>query len=92
MGMRKQKKKKNEAAMQVTRCQSSVVHDGVKAANAAIANYNIEFNQGKFYKDKKYKYRINPKNSAQVLVTTEKGTEQDLWFTEFDTLFTILKN
>lgn len=58
----------------------------------AIANYNMEFDKGSFIKGKEYKYRINPEDLSQVLITTEKGTEQDLWYSEFDMLFTLLKN
>ena len=58
----------------------------------ATANYNMRFDKGKFIKDKEYKYRINPEDLSQVLITTEEGTKQDLWYSEFDILFTLLKN
>lgn len=61
-------------------------------AKKAIANYNMGFNNGKFVKDKIYHYRFDPADAAMVLVTTEEGTEQDLWYTEFDILFTLVKN
>lgn len=56
--------------------------------NEATANYNIEFDNGNFLKDKVYKYKIDPKNSEKVLITTEQGNIQELWYTEFDMLFT----
>lgn len=59
--------------------------------NKVIANYNMEFNNGSFQKNKIYNYRINPNNSEQILITTEEEKEQELWYTEFDILFTLLK-
>ena len=60
----------------------------------AIANYNMGFNNGCFKRGKEYKYRKNPKPNvnAEILVTTEEGTEQEFWYKEFDMLFTLLKN
>lgn len=58
----------------------------------AMANFNMNFNNGNFIKNKVYTYRMDPDDSSRVLITTEKNTEQKLWYTEFDTLFTILKN
>ena len=59
--------------------------------NKVTANYNIDFNNGKFIKGHVYKYRIDPDDSTKVLITTEEGKEQDLWYTEFNTLFTLLQ-
>lgn len=56
----------------------------------ATANYNMSFNNGHFEKGKSYDFRADPHDSTGVLVTTEEGTEQDLWYTEFDVLFTLL--
>ena len=57
----------------------------------AIANYNMSFDNGNFIKGKTYKYRRSDKDPAFILVTIEREKEQELWHTEFDTLFT-LKN
>lgn len=56
----------------------------------ATANYNMSFNNGHFEKGKSYEFRTDPYDSAGVLVTAEEGTEQNLWYTEFDVLFTLL--
>jgi len=55
----------------------------------AIANYNMTFNCGNFKKNKKYKYRCENK---KIYVTTEENKEQELLETEFNILFTFLKN
>lgn len=55
----------------------------------ATANYNMTFNCGNFKKDKKYKYRYENK---KIYVTTEENKEQELLETEFNILFTFLKN
>ena len=54
----------------------------------AQANYNMEFDNGKFQKEKKYCYR---EENDKFFVTTEKGKEQDFTGAEFNTFFTILK-
>lgn len=53
------------------------------------ANYNMEFDQGKFYKNKIYKARVEDK---KIFVTTEEKKEQGFWNMEFNTFFTLLKN
>ena len=58
----------------------------------AAANFNMIFNEGSFLKNKAYKYRIDPNDPDKVLVTTEEGKEQDLWYSEFDMIFTLLPN
>lgn len=57
--------------------------------NKATANYNMTFNNGTFKKDKDYDYEYKNKN---VYVTTEEGKKQELLETEFNILFTFLKN
>ena len=57
-----------------------------------IIMVGVYFGYTKFVKDKIYHYRFDPADAARVLVTTEEGTEQDLWYTEFDILFTLVKN
>ena len=59
----------------------------------AEANYNMGFNNGHFKQGKVYKYRYdNDKEKEKILVITEEGTEQDFFYSEFDMLFTFLKN
>lgn len=58
----------------------------------AMANYNMSFDKGSFKKNNIYKYRKDPHERLLYLITTEEGREQELWWAEFDTLFTILKN
>lgn len=53
------------------------------------ANFEMEFNEGKFHKNREYKARIE---NNKVFITTEEGKEQDFWDTEFSTFFTLLKN
>ncbi len=55
----------------------------------AEANYNMGFNNGHFKQGKVYKYRYD---KEKVFVVTEEGTEQDFFYSEFDMLFTFLKN
>ena len=55
----------------------------------AKANYNMGFNNGHFKQGKVYKYRYD---KEKVFVVTEEGTEQDFFYSEFDMLFTFLKN
>lgn len=57
----------------------------------AIANYNMGFDNGTFVKGEAYNYRKADKNddSQKFFITTEEKTEQELWDTEFDILFTI---
>ena len=52
------------------------------------ANYNMEFNNGKFKKNNIYEARVE---GTKVFVTTEEGKEQDFTGAEFNTFFTILK-
>ena len=56
--------------------------------NKAIADYSMIFNNGSFIKGKEYKFRID--SNDKVYITTEEGKEQELWYSEFDTLFTFL--
>lgn len=60
--------------------------------SAAVANYNMSFNNGSFLKNKEYEYKNDPNDSKKILITTEEHKEQDLLVTEFNMLFTILKN
>lgn len=53
------------------------------------ANYNMEFNNGKFKKNNIYKARVE---GTKVFVTTEEGKEQDFYDIEVGTFFTFLKN
>lgn len=55
------------------------------------ADYNMKFNNGSFVKGNIYEYKENPKDSTKVFVTTEEGKEQDLWYSEFNVLFTIVE-
>lgn len=57
----------------------------------AEANYNMDFNNGHFKQGKVYKYRYD-KEKEKVFAVTEEGTEQDFFYSEFDMLFTFLKN
>ena len=57
----------------------------------AEANYNMDFNNGHFKQGKVYKYR-NDKEKEKVFAVTEEGTEQDFFYSEFDVLFTFLKD
>lgn len=53
------------------------------------ANFNMEFDNGKFKKNNIYKARIDEK---KVFVTTEEGKEQEFLDIEVGTFFTFLKN
>lgn len=56
----------------------------------AVAKYNMEFDNGRFIKNKKYKYKENPAAANNVVfITTEEGTEQDLLWSEFNMLFVL---
>lgn len=55
----------------------------------ALANYNMQFDNGKFYKNKIYKYY---EQSKEIFITTERGSFQKLWKKDFNILFTLLKN
>lgn len=57
----------------------------------AEANYNMGFNNGRFKQGKVYKYRYD-KEEEKVFAVTEEGTEQDFFYSEFDILFTFLKD
>lgn len=57
----------------------------------AEANYNMGFNNGHFKQRTVYKYRYD-KEKEKILVITEEGTKQDFFYSEFDMLFTFLKN
>ena len=62
----------------------------------AEANYNMGFNNGHFKQGKVYKYRYDKekenKEKEKVFAVTEEGTEQDFFYSEFDILFTFLKD
>ena len=49
------------------------------------------FNNGHFKQGKVYKYRYD-KEEEKVFAVTEEGTEQDFFYSEFDMLFTFLRN
>ena len=55
----------------------------------AQANYNMEFDNGKFQKEKKYRYR---KKNDKFFVITEEGKEQEFFIGEFNTFFTFVEN
>ena len=55
----------------------------------AEANYNMEFDNGKFEKGKEYRFR---QEYNTFLVTTEQGKEQEFFYTEFNTFFTLVEN
>ena len=55
----------------------------------AEANYNMEFDNGKFEKGKEYRFR---RECNTFLVTTEQGKEQEFFYTEFNTFFTLVEN
>lgn len=55
----------------------------------AEANYNMEFDNGKFEKGKEYRFR---REYNTFLVTTEQGKEQEFFYTEFNTFFTLVEN
>ena len=57
----------------------------------AIANYNMQFDNGKFYKNKIYEY-YKSKENQDIFIITETGTPQKLWKKDFEILFTLLKN
>ena len=57
----------------------------------AEANYNMGFNNGHFKQGKVYKYR-HDKEKERIFAVTEEGTEQDFFYSDFDMLFTFLKN
>ena len=57
----------------------------------AEANYNMDFNNGHFKQGKVYKYRYD-KEKEKVCAVTEEGMEQDFFYSEFDILFTFLKD
>ncbi len=59
--------------------------------NKVEANYNMNFNNGHFEQGKAYQYRYD-KTKERVFVTTEEKKEQDFFYSEFDMLFTFLKN
>lgn len=52
------------------------------------ANFEMEFDKGKFHKNKEYKARIK---ENKVFITTEEDKEQEFWDTEFSTFFTLLE-
>ena len=55
----------------------------------AEANYNMEFDNGKFEKGKEYHFR---QEYNTFFVTTEQGKEQEFFYTEFNTFFTLVEN
>ena len=55
----------------------------------AQANYNMEFDNGKFEKEKKYRYR---EKNDKFFVTTEESKEQEFFMGEFNTFFTLVEN
>ncbi len=55
----------------------------------AEANYNMEFDNGKFEKGKEYRFR---REYNIFFVTTEQGKEQEFFYTEFNTFFTLVEN
>lgn len=55
------------------------------------ANYNMDFNNGHFKQGKVYKYRYDVEKQ-EIFITTEEGIEQEFVYSEFDMLFTLLKN
>lgn len=55
----------------------------------AQANYNMEFDNGKFQKEKKYRYK---EENDKFFVTTEEGKEQEFFMGEFNTFFTLVEN
>lgn len=57
----------------------------------AAANYNMSFNNGSFKQGKIYQYRYD-KEKEKVFAIGEEGKEQEFFYTEFDMLFTFLKN
>lgn len=57
--------------------------------NKAQANYNMEFDNGKFEKGKEYHFR---REYNIFFVTTEQGKEQEFFYTEFNTFFTLVEN
>lgn len=55
------------------------------------ANFNMTFNNDNhFQKDKEYSYRQDS-STKKFFVTTEDGTEQEFFLSEFNTLFTALE-
>ena len=55
----------------------------------AEANYNMEFDNGKFEKGKEYRFR---REYNIFFVTTEQGKEQEFFQGEFNTFFTLVEN
>ena len=55
----------------------------------AEANYNMEFDNGKFEKGKEYRFR---REYNIFFVTTEEGKEQEFFMGEFNTFFTLVEN
>ena len=55
----------------------------------AEANYNMEFDNGKFEKGKEYHFR---REYNIFFVTAEQGKEQEFFYTEFNTFFTLVEN
>lgn len=61
------------------------------SSNRVKANYNMSFDNGHFKEGKVY-YYIYDKKEEKFFVTTEEGIKQEFFYSEFDILFTLLKN
>jgi hypothetical protein len=54
------------------------------------ANYNMTFDNGKFYEGHTYKGEVDPKNPEEFIIHAEDGQKQRMSKDDFNTLFTEL--
>ena len=54
------------------------------------ANYNMTFDNGKFYEDHTYKGEVDPKNPEEFIIQAEDGQKQRMSKDDLNTLFTEL--
>ena len=54
------------------------------------ANYNMTFDNGKFYEGHTYKGEVDPKNPEEFIIHAENGQKQRMSKDDFNTLFTEL--
>jgi len=57
--------------------------------NKAKAKYNMDFNQGHFYRGKIYNYRYDQKED-KIFVLMEEAIEQDFLCSDFNILFFLI--
>ncbi len=54
------------------------------------ANYNMTFDNGKFYEGHTYKGKVDPKNPEEFIIYAEDGQKQRMTKDDFNVLFTEL--